>query len=196
MSHKTAAAWASSEPEFEADQGYDEDDGGGIFGIQIEGQYIRRGSKIQIAGRDIPTAGVPASLVVTTKFKLNYLELPALLRYSPSPEAKVRPVFLAGPVIGIKTGAHFEIEVEGASQSVDASSGYQELTVGLLGAIGMDVRVGKTTHLLLQARYYLGLTNPLDDPDIEAKSGDIGFFAGLEFPLTPKKSAVEETPQL
>jgi len=166
------------------------------FGIQIEGQYIRRGSKIQTAGRDLTTAGIPSSLVVTTTFKLNYFELPALVRYSPSPEANVRPVFLAGPVIGIKTGANFDVEVGGSSQSVDASSGYQDYNVGLIGAIGMDIRAGENTHILLQARYYLGLTNPIDDPTIEAKSGDFGLFAGLEFPIKPRKNEEEANPKL
>lgn len=166
------------------------------FGIQVEGQYIQRGSKIQTAGQDITTGGLPPSLVVTTTFKLKYLEIPILARYSPSPDAKVRPVFLGGFDIGVKTGADLEVEVSGSSQSQDMSSGYEDFTFGALLGVGMDVQTGKTAHLLVQARYYLGLTDPIDDPTIQAKSGDLGFFVGFEFDLRPTARGGKETPKL
>ena len=42
---------------------------------------------------------------------------------------------------------------------------------------------GETSFVTAQARYYLGLTNPIDDPQLEAKSGDFGIFVGMEFLL-------------
>jgi len=151
------------------------------FGVQIEGQYIRRGGKIDLTGRNVP--GGLVSVTLETEFQLDYLEFPILARFSPSPEAKFRLLFLAGPVIGFKTGANLEISTMGQSESESISEGYASVTVGLLGGFGFSAQVGQTSFLTIQARYYRGLTNPLDDDILEAKSGDFGLFAGMEFLL-------------
>jgi hypothetical protein len=162
-------------------------------GLQLEAQYIQRGSKIQTAGQDITTPGLPSSLDVTSTFKLKYFEIPFMARYSPSPEAKVRPVFLGGFAIGFKTGAELEVEVGGTSPSQDISSLYEDYTVGAIFGVGMDVKTGKTAHLLVQARYYLGLTDPMAGSAAEAKSSDLGFFVGFEFDIRPTASSTKET---
>lgn len=160
-------------------------------GLQLEAQYIQRGSKIQTSGQDISMAGLPSSLDVTSKFKLKYFEFPFMARYSPNPKAKVRPVFLGGLVIGFKTGADLEVETGGTSSSQDISEGYEDYTAGALFGVGMDVKTGRTAHLLVQARYYLGLTDPLAGTAVEAKSGDLGFFVGFEFDLQPTASEAQ-----
>ena len=148
------------------------------FGVQIEGQYIRRGTKLDLKGStDF------GSVTLETEFQLNYFEIPVLARFSPSPEAKFRPVFMVGPVIGFKTGANLNMSAEGESESESISEGYTSTTVGLLGSIGFSAQVGETSYLTAQARYYQGLTNPLDDDEFEAKSGDFGIFVGMEFLL-------------
>ena len=151
------------------------------FGVQIEGQYIRRGSKIDLTGSNVP--GAPSSVTVESEFQLNYVEFPVLARFSPSPEAKFRLLLLAGPVIGFKTGANLEVSLLGQSESESISEGYASVTMGLLGGLGFSAQVGQTTFLSVQARYYQGLTNPIDDDVLEAKSGDFGIFAGMEFLL-------------
>jgi len=148
------------------------------FGVQIEGQYIRRGTKLDLKG----SAG-STSVTLETEFQLNYLEIPILARFSPSPEAKFRAVFMAGPVIGFKTGANLEMSFQGESESENISDGYKSTTLGLLGSLGFSAQVGQTSFLTAQARYYLGMTNPIDDPELEAKSGDFGIFVGMEFLL-------------
>lgn len=160
------------------------------FGVQVEGNYIRRGSKFDIEGRNISLGGLPPAIDMTARFKLDYIEIPFLLRYSPSPGAKVRPVFLAGPSVAMNVSANLEVEIEGNSVSEDAGEGFADGTLGLIGGLGLDVLVGETTHLVVQARYYLGLTNALEDPDLSARSGDLGFFLGLEVPL--KKGGGDE----
>jgi len=153
--------------------------------LQIEGQYVRRGAKLETPGRDITTSGLPSSLDVVTRFKLDYLELPLLLRISPGPGNKARPVFFAGPVIGMRVGADAEIEVEGQSSSEDASDLFNSYSYGLLAGIGLDAKVGENTQLLVQGRYFLSLSNQLDTTQADSKSGDFGFFLGIEFPLRP-----------
>ena len=164
------------------------------LGIQLEGQYIRRGAKVEAAGRDIPTSGLPSSLDVKTTFKLDHLEVPLLLRLSPSPGAKTRPVFFAGPVIGLRVGANLEAEVLGQSIQEDASDLIVSSTFGLIGGVGLDTMVGENSHLLIQARYYRSLKNQFDSSTAESKSGDFGFFLGFEFPLTPDGEVDDDRP--
>jgi hypothetical protein len=71
------------------------------LGLQIEGQYMNRGVAFDLSG---PSADAEA------KLKLNYFEIPVLLRLSPGPGMDGRLVFLAGPVFGFNSTADFEVE--------------------------------------------------------------------------------------
>jgi hypothetical protein len=144
------------------------------LGFQIEAQYIRRGVKF-----DITSGGDEAE----ASLKLDYFEIPLLLRISPGAESDARLVFLVGPVIGFKTGADMEVEAEGESMSNDLGDEFKSTTFGAIGGVGLTVETGENSAFLLQGRYYLGLSNALDDEDFSSKSGDFGFFAGLEFGL-------------
>lgn len=153
-------------------------------GFQIEGQYIRRGTKLTLDGTGIPAA-VP-NLSMDALFKIDYLEVPLLVRISPSPDARFRPIFLLGPVVGLKVSANLEMKTNGLSDSADISDGYKSLNLGFLGGIGFAARVGETSSLVVQARYFLGMSNTLDDAVYEASSQDFGIFAGMEFPVGKK----------
>ena len=138
------------------------------------------------APRHSAPVAIPNLLLVETietEFQINYLEFPILARFSPSPEAKIRPLIMIVPVIGFKTGANLVMTAQGDSESESISDGYNITAVGLLGGLGFSARVGQTSFLVAHARYYQGLTNPIDDPDWEAKSGDVGIFVGMEFLL-------------
>ncbi len=149
------------------------------FGIEIEGQYIRRGSKIDLTATGM--SGFPQGVEAKTEFQINYIEFPVLARFSPSPAAGARVVFLAGPVIGFKTSANLKMTIEDESMTESISDGYQSVNFGLIGGIGLSAQVGNDSYLVVQARYFLGLTNPIDESAFEAKSGDFGFFVGMEF---------------
>lgn len=144
------------------------------LGLQIEGQYMNRGVAFDLSG---PSASAEA------KLKLNYYEIPVLLRLSPGPGMDGRLVLLAGPVFGFNSTADFEVEAGGSSATTDMSDNIKSTTFGALIGVGFNVAMGETSAFLVQARYYLGLASTLDDPDLSSKSGDVGFFAGLEFGL-------------
>ena len=101
-------------------------------------------------------------------------------------------MILAGPSVGLNVKANLETEIDGSSSSDDIGDGYADGSLGLIGGIGLDMLVGDTTHRVAQARYYLGLTNVLDDPDLEAKSNDLSFFIGVEVPLNSGSGDEEE----
>lgn len=156
------------------------------FGLQLEGQYIQRGGGFDLEGTNLLDIG---SLDMEVGFNLSYIEFPLLVRYKGSPTAKVRPVLLGGPVVGFKVGSTMELSANGQSSSQDLPGGVNSMTFGLLAGAGLAIDVGQTTALVIQGRYYLGLSEPIDDADFSTKSGDIGFFVGLEFAIGPKEES-------
>ena len=138
---------------------------------------MRRGSKF-----DLTSAGMGSG---DAKFKLDYIEFPVLLRVSPAVSGASHFFFVVGPVLGFKTSANLEVSSGGQSASGDIGQGFKSQTLGALGGIGWEAGVGSTASLMIQARYYLGLTNVIDDPNYSSKASDFGIFAGLEFSLVP-----------
>jgi Outer membrane protein beta-barrel domain len=148
------------------------------FGVQFEGQYIRRGGQIDLTATNV--LGLPSPTTFETEFQVNYIEFAVLARFSSAPKAKFRPLVLAGPVIGHKVGADLKLSVLDESQSQSISNDYEDLTLGLLGGLGFSVQTGPASFLTLQARYYHGLSNPMNSDVFETKSSDLAIFAGVE----------------
>jgi hypothetical protein len=159
------------------------------FGLQIEGQYVRRGGAHDLQGANLPGIG---SVEVETAYKLHYFEIPVLLRYRGNPDAKLRLLFLGGPVIGIKTSSTMVVSTLGESTRKDITDGVKSTTFGLLVGAGIAFNAGESTAVVIQGRYYMGLTEHFEDSTFSedttfsTKSGDISFIAGLEFDLGPK----------
>jgi hypothetical protein len=104
---------------------------GAMFAIQPEALFSQKGTK---DGND--------------KVSLNYLEVPVLLKLSPSlPGDFVRPIFFAGPSAGILLSAK---DADGDNMK----DGLKSADFGLV--IGGGVEFGK---LSLDARYNLGLSS-------------------------------------
>jgi hypothetical protein len=143
------------------------------LGLQIEGQSMNRGVAFDLNG---------PGQIGEVKLKLNYFELPVLLRLSPGSGMDGRLVFLAGPVFGFNSTADFEVEIGDSSETTDVSDDIKSTTFGALLGVGFNVAMGETSAFLVQARYYMGLANALDT-SLSSKSGDFGVFAGLEFGL-------------
>ncbi len=141
-------------------------------GLQIEGHYMRRG-----VGFDLTGGGIDADL----ELRVNYFEIPVLLRYAPAQQSGARFILLAGPVIGFKTGDEVNVEAAGNDSSVDAGDLFKSTSIGALGGLGLTF--GESPAITLQARYYLGLTNAIDDETLSSSASDFGLFAGVEFPL-------------
>jgi hypothetical protein len=142
------------------------------LGFQLEGQYIRRGVKLEFSG---------TGMEVDSSLKLDYIEFPMLLRLSPGPGNDMRPVFFVGPVIGFNAKAEYEFEGEGMSETEDVKDEFKSTTFGALLGAGLSVTMNEKSTFLLQARYYLGLSNAVDDDEYSSKAGDFGFFVGMEF---------------
>ncbi|MFO7653535.1 MAG: porin family protein [Candidatus Krumholzibacteriia bacterium] len=144
------------------------------FGLQLEVQYVQRGTKfgLRVMGLDFEAA-----------FRTAYVEVPLLLRYTPGePEDQIFFMTI-GPVIGFRVGADLELSGQGMSESTDVGDDFASTTVGALVGVGLAHDLTASMSFLLQARYYQGLTDALDTEGYSSRSRDYGFFAGLEFGL-------------
>jgi hypothetical protein len=133
--------------------------------IQPEVVYSQRGARSAAYDyHDIPADGdaPPIGVYLSEKSRHDYLEVPVLLKLSPSPAGDlVRPVFFAGPSVGFLLGAE---EVH----DTDYEEYLNSTDFGVI--IGGGVELGR---LSLDARYNLGLAAIARDYD-----GSFGHVPG------------------
>jgi hypothetical protein len=150
-----------------------------VVGSVVEVRYATRGVKYDLT--ELTGTGVGA----TTTLKLNYIEMPVLLEFTPEVTGSVQPVFVAGPVLALKASSKFTVEAEGGGTSVssttDLSDGVKSTAfAGLIGA-GVKIKAGAKSSFLLQGRFQAGFSNLIDDPVFSVKSQDFSILAGWSF---------------
>ena len=145
------------------------------FAIQPEALYSQRGASAD-AG-----SGFDATI------KMDYIDIPVLLRYDIPVVGPIRPFFVAGPAFGIQAKCAISGEGEGVSASVDCDqlnedpeASFDPKTFDLSGVVGagLDFRLGGHT-LMLGARYQHGFSDVVKDAS--AKSRTWSIVAGLGF---------------
>jgi hypothetical protein len=143
------------------------------LGLQVGALYANRGVKFDMSADGID---------IETKLKFDYLDVPILLRVVPSPEANVQPMLLVGPVVGFKLSSELEVSGGGVEASEDIDD-VKSTVFSLMAAAGVRFGLGEKNALQLQARYQLGLSNAIDDPDFSSSANDLTLLAGLEIGL-------------
>jgi len=153
--------------------------------LQLEPMYLQKGARLEGSFNDTDS---DSGLIFTAnvKAKLNYLEVPAMLKFTIGTSTS-RPYVMAGPMLGFRLSARemgsfsisgleqkFDLDVKDQTQSIDFGIGF--------GA-GVNFPVGRNS-IFIQGRYALGLTNISDDPDdpeSKLKTRGIQVMAGLTF---------------
>ncbi len=112
--------------------------------------------------------------------KMNYLEFPVLLRISPPADSKVKVYFNLGPVLDIRLSSTFNIETSNGSEgSDDLDDVTNSVNFGAQGGVGLDIGVGTSSSVVVQARYHLGFTNVFDDETFSIRHSDAQLSAGF-----------------
>lgn len=126
---------------------------GGVLDIGISRNIgVTTGLRYSMKGFQVTNGGV------TFTDKLNYLEVPALLKVK-FPLTEIKPYLVGGPVLGIRVSASEEQSNGTQTADVDASSAYESIDFGLLFGGGLDFNVANKTDLFIQAGYAFGLSN-------------------------------------
>lgn len=151
---------------------------GGILDVGISSNIgIQGGLRYIMKGFQVTNAGV------TFTDKLNYIEVPALLKVK-FPLTEVKPYLVGGPVLGIRVSASEEQSNGTQTADVDASSAYESIDFGLLFGGGLDFKVAAKTDLFIQGGYSFGLSNIWKQTTtVTVKNYGIQFTGGVKFRL-------------
>ncbi|HMQ80230.1 MAG TPA: porin family protein [Ignavibacteria bacterium] len=151
---------------------------GGVLDIGISRNIgVSTGLRFTMKGFQITNGGA------TFTDKLNYLEVPALLKVK-FPLTEVKPYLVGGPVLGIRVSASEEQSNGTQTADVDASSAYETIDFGLLFGGGLDFNVANKTDLFIQAGYGFGLSNIWKQTTtVTVKNYGIQITGGVKFKL-------------
>ncbi len=166
-------------------------DGGAFFGItpwpnttiQTELLYAQKGMKVDIAG------------VAEYKWKLDYIEVPILLKRTFPTQGSLKPYLTVGPVIGFLTSAK-EVEsipLLGLEEEEDIKDAFKSTDIAIAVGGGLDYLVGTNGMLLLDLRFSISLTDNFEDKekvegaiiegDESLRNWNITFMVGYGFEL-------------
>jgi len=145
----------------------------GMFAIQPEVLYTMKGSKYEeeILGETLKLW-----------IKLDYLEIPVLVKImAPSPGG-VNPYLFAGPVFALKLSSKMKAEYAGASEEVDIED-IKSTDFGLVIGAGVDFGFGASGmgKMTLDVRYSLGLSSISDFEGDDVKNGVFSLMVGFSF---------------
>jgi hypothetical protein len=146
---------------------------GGVFGafvnvgtptvsFQPELLYSMKGAKGSDAAED-------------ARIKVNFVEIPLLLRADPMSENQVHPFVTIGPAVSFRTSAKFE---DPSGQEEDLEDTTKSTDFGMI--FGGGIAAGPAT---IELRYDLGLRDLNDDPteDLKVKSRTLSILFGISF---------------
>ena len=118
--------------------------------------------------------------------KLDYVEIPVLLRFNIPMEGSISPYLMLGPSIAFKAGCTIGSGDSGTTVDVDCEEAELEVSSmdfgGVLAAgLGFDAGPGQ---VFVGARYYAGFMT-VDDSGQDADVKNKGFFfsGGYSFPI-------------
>lgn len=147
-----------------------------LLGVAAEFGFAVRGEKW-----DITEAGGDEDARLTETLALNYWEIPLLLQVTPPVGGLVRPVFFAGPYLGLR--AHASIGFDGYVKEKIDDLTKGSVVGGVLGAAA-EFRTTEKAKLLLQARYTTVFGNAMEDAaGYEFKPHGLVLLLGVAYAL-------------
>ena len=117
---------------------------------------------------------------LTLKFKVNYIEIPIMIKYAFQSNSSLVPYAMAGPSLGFLTGAKFENE-EGDSQDEKDNTNTFDFGLGLGGGVSIP---HNNLTFFAETRYVLGLANINKESDESTvKNRGLQIIIGVTFPV-------------
>lgn len=145
---------------------------GNNLAFQPEVLYAQKGAK-DVDGDEI------------MKLKLDYFEVPLLLRAHPALTGRFLPHVIAGPTIAYNSNCDASLSEAGVEATIDCDDlmPLKDWDFGVAMGGGVDMAVGKA-FIVLDLRYTLGLSNIDDDSNpSDAKNRAFSIMAGFRYPL-------------
>ena len=146
-----------------------------MFAIQPEVLYTMKGTKYEeeILGETLKVW-----------IKLNYLEIPVLVKIIVPTPGGVKPFLFAGPVLALKLSgkAKFEYGAESEEEDIEDED-IKSTDFGLVIGAGVDFGLGVpgTGKMTLDVRYSLGLSTISEFEGDDVKNGVFSLMVGFSF---------------
>ena len=139
-----------------------------MFSIQPEILYTNNGWKYS-SGDD------------EAVFKLDYLEIPVLLKLHIPANEVVDPTIFIGPAVGVNLSGTLEVTEDGDTDSRDLDN-LASADFGIVVGAGLDIMVGEKGAVIIDLRFDTSLTtiDGTDDPD-DIKNYSLAVMLGYGF---------------
>lgn len=139
-----------------------------MFAVQPELLYMMKGTKWDSAGTSLT-------------YKLDYLQIPVLLKVMPETGGKIKPAIFVGPYVGFLLSASGALSLFGAD--FDLKDRYKSTEFGLSFGAGVNFLMSKGA-ITFDGRYDLGLSK-IEKSQLgeqaNIKTGTITFLLGYTF---------------
>jgi hypothetical protein len=143
--------------------------------VQVEALFSQKGAKFESVGMD--EEGNPTGQTYDTFVKVNYLEVPVLLRGTLLRGAPVQPMYLIGPTAGISLGG--TVESDGLPDA-DLDE-LKSVDLGLVLGAGAAFRLGGR-KVTAEFRYTTGFGDIYDlSGNAESVNSVFSLMAGIAF---------------
>ena len=115
-------------------------------------------------------------------WKLDYLEIPVLIKFHIPANEVADPYIYLGPAVGINLTGTFEVTEDGETDSRDIKDNMASADFSIVGGAGVDIMVGEKGAVIIDVRVDTSLTtiDGTDDPD-DIKSYTIAAMLGYGF---------------
>ena len=162
---------------------------GGFFNVPVSNVLsVQVGAGL--ARKGVEETELGPELQLKLELKLDYLEIPILLTFSPPATGNVGFNFFIGPALGFKTSCtviasnalRLIVTSDCGAPSLDPP--LKNVDLGAMVGAGLDIGLTANVSLVLDGFYNLGLTN-IDDSgvDNDTKNRAFSILAGLSFSL-------------
>lgn len=146
-----------------------------LFAVQVEALYMQKGATYEWSEGD-ESGSLDA--------KIDYIEVPLLLKVNIPTEGKIKPAIFAGPTFGFLMSS----KLSGDGVDEDMKDTTESMDIGILGGLEIGYKMEKGM-IFLGASYEVGMMTIAkteegdegDAPDI--KNTNIGIYLGYGFPL-------------
>ncbi|MBK9254877.1 MAG: PorT family protein [Saprospiraceae bacterium] len=152
----------------------------GSFSFRPELNLVQKGFSIR-ESMSTEIIGIPIPLGGRVNTRLNYIEMPLLLKYRYGNE-KAGLYAIAGPGLGYATSGHIQpfatviVDIRLPRVELDLSSDtYNRLEFTGHAGIGGELTVGNSGKIFSDVRYSYGFNNVLNDPIVNTKFKNQGL---------------------
>jgi hypothetical protein len=145
-----------------------------MFAIQSEVLYTMKGLRWE--------GEINGATPLKVWIKLDYLEIPVLVKIMPGTQGSIKPYLFAGPAVAIKVSGKVKAEFEGESDEEDLED-VKGTDFGLVIGAGVDFGFGASGKgkMTLDVRYTLGLSTISDFEGEDIKNGVFSLMVGYSF---------------